>query len=149
MESRKMVLMNLFAEQQWRCRHREQTCGHKREGDGGTNGECRMETYTLPHVKQIASKNLLYDSGNSNWSSVTTQRGGKGWEVGGRFERGDTCMPMVIHVDVWQKPTKHWKPIILQLKTTITEIPQISPTHNWKESVLNCQPLEILYINLS
>ena len=29
MESRKMVLMNLFAGQQWRCRHREQTyeCG--------------------------------------------------------------------------------------------------------------------------
>ena len=28
MESRKMVLMNLFAVQQWRCRHREQTYGH-------------------------------------------------------------------------------------------------------------------------
>ena len=26
MESRKMVLMNLFAGQQCRCRHREQTC---------------------------------------------------------------------------------------------------------------------------
>ena len=29
MESRKMVLMNLLSGQQWRCRHREQTCGHK------------------------------------------------------------------------------------------------------------------------
>ena len=28
MESRKMVLMNLFAGQQWRLRQREQTCGH-------------------------------------------------------------------------------------------------------------------------
>ena len=28
MESRKMVLMNLFAGQQWRRRHREQICGH-------------------------------------------------------------------------------------------------------------------------
>ena len=27
MESRKMVLMNLFAGQQWRCRNREQTYG--------------------------------------------------------------------------------------------------------------------------
>ena len=27
MEPRKMVLMNLFARQQWRCRHREHTCG--------------------------------------------------------------------------------------------------------------------------
>ena len=51
MESRKMALMNLFAKQQWRCRHREQTCRHKREGDGGTNGESRMGTYTPPYVK--------------------------------------------------------------------------------------------------
>ena len=28
MESRKMALMNLFAGQQRRCRHREQTCEH-------------------------------------------------------------------------------------------------------------------------
>ena len=28
MESRKVVLMNLFARQQWRYRLREQTCGH-------------------------------------------------------------------------------------------------------------------------
>ena len=34
MESRKMVLMNLFAEQQWRCRHREQTGEHR----GGRRG---------------------------------------------------------------------------------------------------------------
>ena len=27
MESRKMVLMNLFTGQQWRCKHREQTYG--------------------------------------------------------------------------------------------------------------------------
>ena len=27
MESRKMVLMNLFAGEEWRCRHREWTCG--------------------------------------------------------------------------------------------------------------------------
>ena len=37
MESRNMVLMNLFAVQQWRRRHREQICGQrkrgKREGD--------------------------------------------------------------------------------------------------------------------
>ena len=28
MDSRKMILMNLFAEQQWRCKHIEQTYGH-------------------------------------------------------------------------------------------------------------------------
>ena len=46
MESKKMVLMNLSAGQQWRCRHREQTYGQKNgeEGEGGTNGESSMET---------------------------------------------------------------------------------------------------------
>ena len=28
MESRKIVLMNLFTENKWRCRGREWTCGH-------------------------------------------------------------------------------------------------------------------------
>ena len=31
-----------------------------------------MEESTLPHVKSIADGNLPYDSGNSNWGSVTT-----------------------------------------------------------------------------
>ena len=30
-----LVLMNLFARQEWRCKQREQTCGHKR-GRGGS-----------------------------------------------------------------------------------------------------------------
>ena len=34
MESGKKVVMNLFAGQQWRCRHREQTCEHS-EGERG------------------------------------------------------------------------------------------------------------------
>ena len=38
----------------------------------GTDGESSMETYTLTYVKEIASGNLLYDSRNSNWGSVTT-----------------------------------------------------------------------------
>ena len=37
-----MVLMNLFAGQQWRRGHREQTCAHGGEaGGGGMNGESR------------------------------------------------------------------------------------------------------------
>ena len=46
--------------------------GSREEGEGKTNGESRMEAYTLPYVKQIASGNLLYDSGNSNQGSMTT-----------------------------------------------------------------------------
>ena len=40
MESRKIILMNLCAGQQWRCRHREQTSGH---GDGGGRGGKRKK----------------------------------------------------------------------------------------------------------
>ena len=49
-----------------------------------------METYTLPYVKQIASGNSLYDAGILKWCSVITQRGGMGWEVGGRFKNEGT-----------------------------------------------------------
>ena len=53
MESRKMILMNLFAGQQWRYRCREQTygCISGKEGEGGIYGESYMERYTLPYVK--------------------------------------------------------------------------------------------------
>ena len=39
-----------------------------------------IETYTLPHVKQIASGNLLYGSGNQIRCCVTAWRGGIGWK---------------------------------------------------------------------
>ena len=54
MESRKMVLMNLFAGQEWRFRHREQTYGHGgrgEEGESGMSGQRSMEAYILPYVK--------------------------------------------------------------------------------------------------
>ena len=38
-ESRKTVLMNLFAGQEWRCGHRERTCGHNRGRPGDKTGE--------------------------------------------------------------------------------------------------------------
>ena len=45
-----MVLMKLFAEQQWRHRQNRlmDTVG---EGEGMTNGKSSMETYAPPHVK--------------------------------------------------------------------------------------------------
>ena len=53
-ESRRMVLMNLFAGQQWRCRRREQTRGHGGlggQGEAETNGDSSMEVYPLPYIK--------------------------------------------------------------------------------------------------
>ena len=66
-----MVLNNLFAEQQWRNRHREQTYGHgERGGEGEIYGKSNMETYIT--ICKIANRNLLYGSGNSNRGSVST-----------------------------------------------------------------------------
>ena len=107
-ESTKMALMNLFAGQQWRLGHREQTSGHR----GQRRGKSSMEKYTLPYVKQIACGNLLYDSGSSN-----PMRSGMGWEVGGSFNREGMCVyPWLTHADVRQKPAHYCKAIILQLK---------------------------------
>ena len=48
MESRNMVLKNLFTGQQWRNRHSKQTYGHGErggEGEGEMYGKNNMETY--------------------------------------------------------------------------------------------------------
>ena len=46
MESRKMVLKNLFIGQQWRKRQREQTYRHgERGGESEMHGKSNMETY--------------------------------------------------------------------------------------------------------
>ena len=46
MESRKMVMKNLFTGQQWRNRHREQIYGHgERGGEGEMYGKSNVETF--------------------------------------------------------------------------------------------------------
>ena len=46
MESRKVVLKNLFTGQQWRNRHSAQTYGHgERGGEDEMYGKSNMETY--------------------------------------------------------------------------------------------------------
>ena len=45
--------------------------------------------------------NLPYDSGNSNRDSVSTERGGVGREMGGRFKREGLSVHLwLIHVAV-------------------------------------------------
>ena len=71
MESRKMVLENLLTWQQWRKRHRQQTYGHgERGGEAEMHGESDMETY-ITMCKIDSQRNLVYDSENSNRSSVS------------------------------------------------------------------------------
>ena len=48
MESRRMVLKNLFTGQQWRSRHREQIYGHgERGGEGEMYGKSNTEIYII------------------------------------------------------------------------------------------------------
>ena len=57
-----MVLKNLFAGQQWRNRHREQTFGHgQRRGEGEIYGESNMEANMLLFIHDSFNVlNLLY-----------------------------------------------------------------------------------------
>ena len=55
--------------------------------------------------------------GTQAWCSVTIQRGGMRRQMGGRFKREGTYVYLwLIRAAVWQKPTRYWKAIILQLK---------------------------------
>ena len=76
-----------------------------------------MEIYTLPYVKWIASESFQYDSGSSNWCSVTIWRGGIWWDVGQSFKKEGTYVCLwLTHDDIWQKSAQYCKAIILQLK---------------------------------
>ena len=80
MESRKMVLKNLFTGQQWRNRHGEQTYGHgEGGGEGETHGKSNMETYIT--VCKIDSQWEF-----AVWLRKLKQPRGVGW--GGRWEGG-------------------------------------------------------------
>ena len=95
MESRKMVLKNLFTGQQWRNRHREQTYGHGERGrEGEMYGKSNMETYTA--ICKI----------DSQWEFAVWLRKLKqglcinleGWDGEGDGKEvqngGDRCIPM-------------------------------------------------------
>ena len=90
-----MVLMNLFAGQEWRHRHRKQTCGHNGGRRGRDDWKSNIATYTLPYIKQIASENLLYDTGSSNLVLSDNLDGWDGVGVGREVQkRGHMSIPM-------------------------------------------------------
>ena len=62
--------MNLFTKQSHRCR--KQTDGCKGETGGGINWEIGINICTLPYIRQITNKDLLY-IGSQN--SVMTYMG--------------------------------------------------------------------------
>ena len=65
--------------------------------------ENSTETCTLPYVKQMTNASCM-KWGTQSQCSGTTQRDRVETEVGGAIQDWeDTCLPMRIHVDVWQK----------------------------------------------
>ena len=96
-----MVLKNLFAGQQWRIRHTQQTYGHGERDEGKIYGESNTETY------------ITICKTDSQWGFAVHLREFKqgfcinleGWDgQGDRREvqkGGDICIPIwLIHVDV-------------------------------------------------
>ena len=59
MESRKMVLINLFAGKEWKRRRREWICGHSGGEENGVNGEGSTDVHVLPCAKYTAGEKLL------------------------------------------------------------------------------------------
>ena len=95
MEPRKMVLKNLFRGSSG------ETDVEKRLTDMGRGEEkvrCMERVtwkLTLPYVKQIANRNLLYGSRNSNRGSVINLEGWNGEGKGREVQKGgDICIPM-------------------------------------------------------
>ena len=94
MESRKIVLMNLFI-----CRAVMETQTYEHggggEGDGVMNGERSMETYTMPKGNQSwifigrtgaeAETPILWPPGAKNWPNWKDPDAGKDWR---QEERG-------------------------------------------------------------
>ena len=63
MKSRKIVLTNLFAGKEWRCRCREWTCGHSVGGREWDDAESSINIYMLSCVRQIAGKEFCATQG--------------------------------------------------------------------------------------
>ena len=103
MESRKIIPINPFTHRKRKTDIKNRLVETTEEGESGMNSS---ETYTLPYAKQLASGKFLYNTGSSMWCSVTSQRGGIGWWVGGQFKReGPYVYLWLIHFVLCQKPT--------------------------------------------
>ena len=97
MESRKMVLKDLFTGQKWRNRHSEQTYGHgERGGDGEMYGKSNMETYSTIH-KIVSQREFAV------WFRKLKQGlciNLEGWDGRECQTGGDICISMADYVEV-------------------------------------------------
>ena len=97
MESRKIVLKNLFTGQQWRNRHREYGHG-ERGGEGEMYGKSNMETYIT--ICKIDSQ-WEFSVWLRKLKLCINLEGWVGRQMGGRFKReGIYVYLWLIHVEV-------------------------------------------------
>ena len=78
-----------------------------------------MSSLIKINLKKIASGKLLYRHRELNPVLCDNL---EGWDkVGGVEvqEGGDIRIFWPIHIAIWQKPTQHWKAVILQLKINL------------------------------
>ena len=89
-----MMLKNIFAGQQWRKRHREQTYGHRERGaEGEMYGESNMETYIV--ICKIDSQwEFAVCFRELKQGLCINLRDGMGRRWEGSSERGNICIPM-------------------------------------------------------
>ena len=117
MEFRKMVMMTLCARQQKRHRYKEQTfglCGRSWELDN-----LREQHWNLHIIICEIDNQFKFDSWNR-----ALKAGALGQPIGigcrGRWEeglrQGTHVHPWLVHASIWQKPSKYFKVISLQLK---------------------------------
>ena len=95
MESRKMILQNLFTGQQVRNRHREQTYGHgERGGEGEMYGKSNMETY-ITICKVDSQREFAVWLRKLKQGLCINLEGWDGEGNGREFQKGgDICIPM-------------------------------------------------------
>ena len=92
-----------------------------RAGEGETNGESSMETYTVPYAKLDSQWELAVGHRELKSGALWPARGGMRREVGGKFKREGTYVYLwLIHADVWKKPTQYCK-AITQLKRNLKQ----------------------------
>ena len=96
-----MVPKNLFAGQQWRNRHREQTYGHgERGGEGEMYRESNTETY-ITICKIDSQQEFAMWLRKVKYRLCISLEGGMGREMGGSFKReGIHVYLCLIHVEV-------------------------------------------------
>ena len=96
-----MVPKNLFAGQQWRNRHREQTYGHgERAGEGEMYGKSSMETHITVCKIDSQGEFAVWLRRLKQGLCINPEEW-MGWKMGGMVKREGTYVYLwLIHVEV-------------------------------------------------